>query len=469
MGKYSDFSQKVLEYVGGLENVTYVTHCATRLRISYADGSKVNEAGIKALPECSGIVKKANQLQIIIGPQVPDAYYDFLEVSGWKEGMGGEVVKEKKSILDMIADFFPPIFMPIMPALVVGGMVLAIRTLCVNYFGLDASGGTAQLFMSFFNAGFEFLPIYIGYSYAAKLKLQPILGMFMGGILVCSRYQKGVVTDFLGIPITQVTYTSTIIPVILGVTLIYFLDKFLKKIIPNAVIYFVKPVVTMLIAVPITFLWLGPLGTWISTYIGIFVNFLMGTLGVFSLPILCVLCPYFVMFGIDKALSPLGTQLLATLGYNNITAPQNFISNIGVGACALAIAFVSVNVKKDKTKRGMVVSTAMTALCGVTEPAFYGSLISVKEALLGHAIGVAIGGFVGAIFGLRTYISAACPGFLTLLAFIEPKTGSMKMILYAIITAVVTIVACFTATSILIKRADLIKRAEKKASVSINE
>ena len=104
--------------------------------------------------------------------------------------------------------------------------------------------------------------------------------MFLGGCLVCSRYQSGVVTDFLGILIEQVSYGSTIIPVILGTTLIYFLDKYLKKIIPNAVIYFVKPVVTMLIVVPVTFLWLGPLGTWLSTYIGYFVTFLMDTLGV---------------------------------------------------------------------------------------------------------------------------------------------------------------------------------------------
>lgn len=87
MGKYAEFSQKVLENVGGLDNITFVAHCATRLRISYADGSKINEAAIKALPECAGIVKKANQLQIIIGPQVPDAYYDFLEVSGWKAAL----------------------------------------------------------------------------------------------------------------------------------------------------------------------------------------------------------------------------------------------------------------------------------------------------------------------------------------------------------------------------------------------
>lgn len=92
MGKYAEFSQKVLENVGGLDNITFVAHCATRLRISYADGSKINEAAIKALPECAGIVKKANQLQIIIGPQVPDAYYDFLEVSGWKEGMNENAV-----------------------------------------------------------------------------------------------------------------------------------------------------------------------------------------------------------------------------------------------------------------------------------------------------------------------------------------------------------------------------------------
>ena len=453
MGKYKEFSEKVVEYMGGLDNITNVAHCATRLRLNYADASKINEEAIKALPECGGIIKKANQVQIIIGPQVPDCYYEFLEVSGWKAGEStATVVKERKSLLDLIADFFPPIFMPIMPALVVGGMTLAIRTLCVNYFGLDVNGGTAQMLTCFFNAGFDFLPIYIGYSYAQRLKLQPILGMFLAGVLVCDRYKSGVVTDFLGIPVPQVSYGSTIIPVILGVTLIYFVDKVLKKIIPNAVIYFVKPVVTMLIVVPITFLALGPLGTWLSTYIGYFVTFLMDTLGVIALPILCALCPYFVMFGVDKALSPLGTELLTSLGYNNITAPQNFISNIGVGACALAVAFMAYDIRRDKVQRGMVVSTAITALCGVTEPAWYGTLITRKESMMGHAIGTVIGGFVGAIFGLRTYISASCPGFLTLLSFIEPNTGELSMVWYALITAFSTIAACFAATTILIKR-----------------
>lgn len=278
MDKYEELAKQVLTNVGGIENITHVTHCATRLRISYKKKEQVDAEAIKKIPGVAGLVNKQGQVQIIIGPKVNDAYNDFLTVSGWKpEHEGGDVVPDDEDVphnvgywMNKFGNFVAPIFMPIVPAMVVGGMVLAIRTLLVNYFGMSADSGTAQMMMCLFTAGFTFLPVYLGYSFASQLKMQPIMGMMLGAVLICDRFTSGKVTDFFGIAVPQVSYGSTIVPILLGVGLMYWVDKGLKKIIPDAFTFFMKPLLTMIIAVPIELIVLGPLGNNLSGFVGSF-------------------------------------------------------------------------------------------------------------------------------------------------------------------------------------------------------
>lgn len=186
MGKYEELSRKALEALGGVENITHVTHCATRLRISYARKSVVNEEGLKDLPGSAGIVNKDKQIQIIIGPGVHDAYEEFLEISGWREGGAVAAEEEEETgpknamyYLNKFGNFVAPIFMPVVPAMITGGMILAIKNLLVNYFGMGVDSGTAQLMLMIFDAGFAFLPVYVGYTLASQLKMQPIMGRLL--------------------------------------------------------------------------------------------------------------------------------------------------------------------------------------------------------------------------------------------------------------------------------------------------
>ncbi len=464
MEKFKELSKEALEKVGGLDNITFVTHCATRLRISYKDKDKVDMAGLNAIEGVSGLVNKQGQVQLIIGPQVNDVYHAFLEVSGWKESadtVTGNKPKEKKNVLYFLnnfGNFAAPIFMPIIPAMVVGGLILAIRTLLVNYFGMSSDSGTAQMMMSLFTAGFTFMPVYIGFSYAKQLKMQPIMGAFLGAVMICDRFTSGTVTDFFGIPVPQISYGSTVIPIILGVTFMYFVDKVLKKITPDIIVYFVKPLVTMIIVVPVTLIVLGPLGSELSGYVGNFFVWIMDHLGFLALPLMSIAQPYMVMFGIDKALNPISVQLLTELGYNPLTSVSGFISNLCIGATALAVALSL----KDKKQKGMLTGTAITALCGVTEPAFYGGLIMRPKVLLGTAIGATAGGIVGYVLSIRTYIMGACPGLLTFLNFIDPNTGSLHYVWVAVITCVVSIVVSFIATWIIIKNDKSLTEQEVK-------
>jgi PTS system beta-glucosides-specific IIC component len=468
MGKYAEMSKLLLENVGGIGNVTHVTHCATRLRIDVAKKSLVNVEALKQLPESAGIVDKQHQIQIIIGPNVNDAYNEFLQASKWKEGMNGDAAVEEEDegprnasyFLNKFGNFVAPIFMPVVPAMIVGGMILAIKNLLVNYFGMGVNGGTANIMLAIFQAAFTFLPIYIGYTLASQLKMQPIMGAFLGALLVCPKINGVKGLSFLNIPIPQVSYGSTIIPIVLGVVLMYFVDKLLKKIIPEAIVFFAKPLLTMIIVAPIELIVLGPMGTELSGAIGKACIWMGNVLGFVAQPILAAVYPYMVMFGLDKALAPISINLIATVGYNNITGCMGFVSNLCIGASALAVA---TTIKNNKSQKGLLASFGVTALCGVTEPAFYGGLISRPRALVGTAIGAVCGGLVAGIFGLRLFVQGGCPGLLTFLFFVDQK-GGLHYVFVAVAVAVVSIITSFVATKTILtkdmKKADM-KKAEK--------
>ena len=457
MGKYTEMSRQVLEKVGGLENITQVERCATRLRIHYASKAKVDVEGIKNIENVVGVVAKTGQVQIIIGPTVNDAFNDFLEVSGWTPAAGQPTVvqddgedDEKKGALywlNKLGNYCAAIFMPIIPALITGGLILSIKNLLVNYFGISADSGFAVICTTIQSAGFSLLPVWIGWTLANKLRMEPIMGALLGAVLTSSTISGVEGLDFLGIPVPTVTYTSSVIPVVLGVVLMYWVDKGLKKIIPDMFVYFLKPLLTMIIVVPITLIVLGPIGTELSGAVGVGVQALFNAAGIIALPILSALNPYMVMFGLDKAITPIIVQNLAELGYDPAIIPFNFISNIAVGGSALAVAFAL----RDKSQRGMIASFGITALCGVTEPAFYGSLIMRPRVLVGTACGAVVGGILGAILGLKSYVMGGCPGFLSLLFFVDPS-GSVNGMVVAIVVGIVTAVAAFVACTAILRK-----------------
>lgn len=453
--KYTDLATKLLEAVGGVDNITHVTHCATRLRVNYKKKSLVDEEALKMLPDSAGIINKQGQVQIIVGPQVNVAYNDFLDISGWKPGavMADEEKEEydgpKNAIywLNQFGNFVAPIFMPIIPALITGGLILAIRNLLMNYFGFSVDSGTAKVMMAIFDAGFTFLPIYVGYTFASQLKMPPIMGALLGALLVSNKISGVEGLDFLGIAIPTVKYGSSIFPIVLGVSFMYWVDKGLKKVIPEALKFILTPLLTMIIVSPVTLIVLGPIGTMLSGSVAAFVVWLTDTLGFIAQPILALIYPYMVMFGVDKALSPIGIELISSLGYNSVTGNMGFISNLCIGATALALSTTI----KDTARKGMVRSFGITGLCGITEPAFYGALISTPKVLLGTAIGAASAGLVAGIFGLRTFVQGGAPGLLTLLFFVDGE-GSLYYVYIAALVAAVAIGVSFIATKIILSQ-----------------
>lgn len=240
--KYIEMSKQVLEHVGGIENINYVEHCATRLRLHYNSDQFIDEEALKNIENTLGVVKKAGQVQIIIGINVNEAYNDFLEVSGWQEGESNDAgikqeldINKKTTFMDYLnqfGNFMAAVFMPIVPALIAGGIILAIKNLLINYFGMGLESGTAVIIDAIFNAAFTFLPVYIGYTMARRLKMEPILGAVLGALLVSPNISGQADLSFLGISIPEVDYATSVLPIMLGIGLMYFVDKFLQKVIP---------------------------------------------------------------------------------------------------------------------------------------------------------------------------------------------------------------------------------------------
>ena len=460
MAKYTEMAKGVLTNVGGIENITFVEHCATRLRIHYKSKNKVNVEALKTVDRVVGLVEKAGQVQIIIGPEVNDAYNEFLDVSGFKvtdeqpsvgnDSSDDEQEKNFMYYLNVFGNKCAAIFMPIIPAMITGGLILAVKNLLVNYFGMSADGGTATLLLNIFTAGFSFFPIWIGYSFAKSLRMEPIMGGFLGAVLFVCSDAKGL--DFLGLSVPTVTYAGSVFPIILGVAVMYFVDKFLKRVIPEMFVYFLKPILTMIIVVPITLIVLGPIGTMLSNSVGAAIQAVMSVAGWIAMPILSALYPYMVMLGLDKAFTPIMAQSIAEIGYDPFNMVMGLVSNLCIGGSALAVAFHL----KDKAKKGMISSFGITALCGVTEPAFYGSLIMRPKCLIGTAIGAVCSGLIAGIFGLQNYVVGGCPGLLSFFYFL-PADGSTGNIILYFAVAVVAIVVSFVATIYILKKTDTVK------------
>lgn len=448
-----------LENVGGIDNISHVGHCATRLRINVKDENKVQKDTLSNLENIHGFVLKNGQVQLIIGASVGEAYNDFLEVSGFNENQSHKTSsKEVKSeetrkkgfkyYVNVIGDFSAEIFMPIVPALITGGVILAANNFMINYLGVSPESGTAEIILAIFSAAFSFLPVYLGFTIARKIGLPPIMGAFLGGILVNPAINGVEGLDFFNIPVVAVEYQGSVVPIVMGVGFMYFVDKYLEKIIPEFAKFLLKPFVTMLIVVPFTLILFGPLGTILSTYVGNVIIWLMDTAGFIALPLLAALYPYMVMLGLDKAIMPIGFNAVASLGYDPFVMTIGFISNLCVGASALAVSRV---VKENKEKSGAYFSFGLTGIFGITEPAFYGALIGRPKALIGTAIGAVTGGLLAGIFGLVSYVMGGAPGLFTLLFFLNPD-GSMGNFILAVVIAAVSIIVSFTATTIILKR-----------------
>ncbi len=449
---YKRLAQEILKQVGGEENVSDLTHCATRLRFRLVDEKKANDTAVEALEGVLGLTKSGGQYQVVIGNDVPHVYAALVDNLSDQSVRSTEV---KQGPLQTLLAVISGIFTPILPVITAAGMIKAVLSLLTVFGVVTADDVNYQILNFIGDAGFYFLPIFLGASAARQFKTNPQLGMLMGAILlhptftlmVTTAKEAGKSLSFFSLPLTLASYSSTVIPVILAVWFMSYVERFADKVSPKAVKFFLVPMVTTLITALVTLLVLGPIGAIVGNWLGDFFKWLEN-FGPWVVPtIVGIFSPFLVMTGTHYGLVSIGINNRMTIGYDTIAQPGMLASNVAQGGAALAIAVKT----KDTNKKALASSAGLTAIFGITEPALYGVTLQNKAALIGSMVAGGVGGFFLGILGARNF-SGGSPGLLTIAAYIGEDT--LKYFYTAIAGLIISVVVSFVVTFILYREED---------------
>lgn len=398
-----DLATAILQNIGGPDNVSSLVHCATRLRLTLKNNDIANDEQIEQLLGVVGVVQGNGQFQIIIGPDVAKVYRELQQLGAGDHPENNQTKAEKNGILDTVLDYIAGSFTPILPVITAGGMIQVVLSLLVTFGLISETSDTFLVLTQISQAAFYFIPIYLGYSVAKKFKIDPFLGMMLAGVLLIPDmsallHQEGGVTLF-GFELQAITYSSSVLPIFLGVWAMSYVAKAVDKIVPNSLKFVLNPLLTILIVAPITLMVLGPLGYTLGEYIAIFLEFLTQNLGWASVLVMGALSPILVMGGMHYALFPMLVTSFATHGYEMLVVPGMLAANMAQAGAAAAVTLKT----KDSNMKQLAGSATITALMGVTEPAMYGVNLRLKKPLIAVIIGGAVGGLWAGITGVRAY------------------------------------------------------------------
>lgn len=469
MTKFTESAKELLEHVGGKENIAAVTHCVTRMRFVLNDPSKADVKKIEAIKPVKGTFTQAGQFQVIIGNDVPSFYQEFVKIAGVDETTKEEAkvaAKQNMNWLQRMVAHLADIFTPLIPALVVGGLILGFRNVIGDIKMLE-DGTKSIVEVSQFWAGvhaflwligeavFHFLPVGITWSVARKMGATPILGIVLGITLVSPQLLNayGVagakeipVWDFGFAQIDMIGYQAQVIPAILAGILLAFLETRLRKVIPNSISMIVVPFLALLPTVLIAHTVLGPVGWAIGSWVSdVVYSSLTSAFGWLFAAIFGFAYAPLVITGLHHMTNAIDLQLMSELGGTNLW-PMIALSNIAQGSAVLAMIYIN---RKNEEEKQVSIPAAISCYLGVTEPAMFGinlkygfpflaamlgslaaAVISVGSDVMANSIGV--GGLPGILsiqpqhmmmFALSMAVAIVVPFILTV---VFAKTGMNK-------------------------------------------
>lgn len=478
MGKYTEDAKKMLELIGGKENIKSVTHCVTRMRFVLNDESKADIKAIEALKPVKGSFTQAGQYQVIIGNEVDLFYNDFSEVSG-VEGVSKDQAKvdakSNQTPLQRIMSTLAEIFAPIIPAIIVGGLILGFRNILEAVKMFDAAGNftlkngtqTITQMSTFWNgvnhflwlpgeAIFHFLPVGITWSVTRKMGTTQILGIVLGITLVSPQLlnaygvagaqAEGTIPfwDFGFAKVNMIGYQAQVIPAMLaGFTLAY-LEKFFKKIIPDVVQMIFVPFFSLLITIIVAHTILGPIGWKIGSAISsVVLAGLTSSLNWLFASVFGFLYSPLVITGLHHMTNAIDLELInasttATQAGTTLLWPMIALSNIAQGTAVAATIFAN---KGNTNLKEIAVPAWISAWLGVTEPAMFGVNIKYRYPFLAAMIGSSLAGLFSVLTntGALSIGVGGIPGFLSF-PFEKWGTFFIAMAIAIVVPFILTIV-----------------------------
>lgn len=462
MGKYKQDAEKLLKFVGGNENIAAVSHCATRMRFVLNDASKANEEKIDDIPSVKGMFTNAGQFQVIIGNDVGVFFNDFSEVSGISgvsKDAGKQAAKQNLSVVQRAVSVLAEVFAPIIPAIIIGGLILGFRNI-LDGIPISAYGGQTIIEHSQFWAGvhsflwligeaiFHFLPVGITWSIAKRMGTTEILGIVLGITLVSPQLLNayGVAEtaaskipfwDFGFAQVQMIGYQAQVIPAMLAGFMLAYMEIFFRKIIPQSISMIFVPFFSLIPTVLAAHVILGPIGWAIGSQITHAVSLAIGSsfawlfgliYGTFYAPL--------VITGLHHLMLTIDLQMIADIHYTTLW-PMVALSNIAQGSAVLAVVLLH---KGNEKEEQVSIPSTISAYLGVTEPAMFGINLKYLYPFVAAMIGSGIAGCYVTIMNVK----ATGVGIGGLPGIISIKDGSkmhffIGMIIVLVVPFVLTI------------------------------
>lgn len=437
--KYKELIDLLLTNIGGKDNINNVTHCLTRLRFKLKDRQKVNKEVIENIDGVVTVIESAGQFQVVIGNHVGDVYKDLIKEIG--EPLEKEEQKDDtpKGIINTLIDIISGIFTPFISILMAAGMIKGLLALFVALKLIEPTSGTYLILQTAGNGLFYFFPMFLGYTAAQKFNIKPFLGMAIGAALVYPTIlqtiqggeplytilngtflESAIYADFLGIPLILMNYTSSVIPVIIAVYLASKLQKVFEKIIPEMLRNLLIPFLILITVIPITFLIIGPIATWLSIILGKVIVTLYELSPIIAGMAIGAIWPVVIMFGLHWGLIPITLNNLSVLGYDTLLTPGSAMPLATAGA-VLAI-FLRTKNKKDKE---LAMPAFLSSVFGITEPALYGLILPQKKVFFTVLGSISVAGGIMGFFESKSYNMGAT-GIFAIPNYINPETGIDK-------------------------------------------
>ncbi|MGO4731435.1 beta-glucoside-specific PTS transporter subunit IIABC [Paenibacillus sp. 2KB_22] len=439
MSNYDQLAKDILSGVGGRENVNSVFHCVTRLRFKLKNESVAKTEELKNLPGVITVMQSGGQYQVVIGNEVPDVYKAVVKAGNFPTE--GQIEEEadnsgkKVGLFSRFIDMISGVFTPLLGLLAATGMIKGFTAMFLSFGWITDTSGTYQLLNATGDCLFYFFPIFLGYTAIKKFGGSPFLGMAIGASLVYptlsgltagdplytlftgTLIESPIHITFLGIPVILMSYSTSVIPIIIATFFAVKIERFFKNIIPKVVSTFLVPFFTLLVIVPATFILIGPVSTWAGQLIG------AGATGIYDLSpvvtglIIGGLWQVFVLFGLHWGLVPVMLLNLSTSGADPVIAMSFAASFAQIGA-VLAVILKTKNTKL----KSLGIPAFISGIFGVTEPAIYGVTLPLKKPFIMSCIAGGIGGGILGLAGSKLYIFGGL-GVFGFPSFINKATG----------------------------------------------
>lgn len=439
--KYQKTAKEIYTAVGGSENIQTTTHCITRLRLTLKNQNQVNDEEVKAIPGVMGVMKKAGQYHIILGNDVANYYRAFTKLGNFSAEPVAST--EKKNVFEILIDVISGCMSPLIPALLGGGMVKVLLIILPLIGVLSETSSTYAVLSFFGDAPFYFMPVMLAFTAAQKFGVTPMLAVAVGGIMLHPNFAAMVAAgdpvSIFGLPITLASYGSSVIPILIMVWLMKYVEAFFNRIIPAVMKNLLQPLAVLLLSGVIALVVVGPLGTFAGQGLSAAVIWIQAKAGWLALGLMSALMPLIVMTGMHWAFAPI--FLIASAATPDVLIlPAMLAANIAQGAAALAVSMKA----KDKNLKQVAFGAGISALlAGVTEPALYGVTLKYKKPLYAAMISGGLCGIFMGITGVESY-AFAVPSLVSLPQFIN---GSIDgNFINACIVAAASIVITFALT-----------------------